>query len=240
VLEPDNPADLAAFAQTWLTLGEFDEAEHLLQRGLAESGNNHKILTTYWMTLLVTGRLEEAEQLLREMISDAGEDPPDGMRRSFQLQLAMLALAREDWSTAEEHLFASLDEYDAPGYDMDGILTLTLASYTAQRLGKKDLAKSRMELAERRLQRARLNGVDDADIFYAEASLKALQGEHQAAVTKLQEAYERGFRESWMLALDWRLEPLRKQMEFIELKTRIEHDLERSISEIRSTQVATL
>lgn len=240
VLEPDNPADLAAFAQTWLTLGEFGEAEQLLQEGLAESGNNHKILTTYWMTLLVTGRLEEAEQLLREMISDAGEDPPDAMRRGFQLQLAMLALAREDWSTAEEHLAASLDEYDAPGYDMDGILTLTLASYTAQRLGKEDLAKSRMELAERQLQRARLNGVNDADIFYAEASLKALQGEHQAAVAKLQEAYERGFREGWMLALDWRLEPLRKQMEFIELKTRIEHDLERSISEIRDTQVAAL
>jgi hypothetical protein len=66
----------------------------------------------------------------------------------------------------------------------------------------------------------------------------ALQGDADAALDKLQQAYDRGFRESWMLALDWRLEPLRGKVDFIELKTRMEQDLEQSLAEIRSLSVA--
>jgi TolB-like protein/Flp pilus assembly protein TadD len=240
MLEPENPADLSAYAMTWMTLGDHDEAEQLLQQGMAVAGRNEKILHTYWLNLLVTGRLEEAESLVREMIRDAGEDPPESMQRNFHLQLAMLALARGDWTSAESQLVASLDGDDSPGYNMDRIYALSLGSLTATNLDDNELATERLEAAQRDLQRARVNGVNDANIFYSEAALMALQGETEAALGKLQQAYERGFRESWMLTIDWRLKPLRDEVDFIELQSRIERDLELNVAEIRSQSLAAL
>jgi TolB-like protein/Flp pilus assembly protein TadD len=240
MLEPENPADLAAFAMTWMTLGDHEEAEQLLQQGMAVAANNHKLQSTYWLNLMVNGRLEEARSLVNEMMRNAGEDPPDALRRGLHLQMAMLAMAGEDWIGAESHLVTSLEGDDAPGYDMDRIYALTLGVITARQTHQPDLAGERLETANRLLQRARVNGVNDANIFYSEAALMALRGEPDAAVSKLQEAYNRGFRENWMLTLDWRLEPLRGQVEFIELKTRIEQDLERSLAEIRSLSLASL
>jgi TolB-like protein/Flp pilus assembly protein TadD len=240
MLEPDNPADLSAFAMTWMTLGDFQESEQLLQQGMAVAGNNHKLQSTYWLNLLLTGRLEEAESLIRDMLKTAGENPPESMLRGIHVQLAMLAMARKDWAGAESELAASLASDDTPGYNMDRIYALTLGSMTARRLDNPELAQQRLETANRELQRARVNGVNDAHIFYSEAALMALQGETEAAVSKLQEAYDRGFRETWMLALDWRLDPLRKQVNFIELKTRIEQDLEHSLAEIRSISLASI
>ncbi len=240
MLEPGNPADLAAFAKTWMALGAYDEADQLLQQGMAEAGNNQKVLSTYWMNLLVTGRLEEAERLVREMIAHSGPQPPESLRRGFQMRLALLALARQDWPGAEAQLAANLEGNDAPGYHMDRIFALSLAAYTATKLGDSKLADSRLQTAERELQRARLNGVNDADIFYSEAALKAMRGKNQAAVAGLEQAYERGFREKWLLDMDWRLELLRNEENFIALKTRIEQDLERSVAEIQNNLVASL
>ncbi|HET6564631.1 MAG TPA: tetratricopeptide repeat protein [Xanthomonadales bacterium] len=240
MLEPENPADLAAFAMTWMTLGDFNEAEQVLQQGIAVAGNNHKLQSTYWLNLLLTGRLEEAEALVREMIKAGGDEPPESIRRGSQLQLAMLALARNEWAAAETQLAASLEGDDTPGYNMDRIYALTLGAITASRVDNKELATQRLDAARRELQRARVNGVDDANIFYSEAALMALEGDLEEAVAKLQQAYDKGFREKWMLALDWRLEPLRDQVEFIELKTRIEQDLEHSLAEIRSLSLAAL
>jgi TolB-like protein/Flp pilus assembly protein TadD len=240
MLEPENPADLSAFAMTWMTLGDYQESEQLLQQGIAVAGNNHKLQSTYWLNLLLTGRLEEAESLVREMLKEAGENPPESMLRGIHLQLAMLAMAKQDWAGAESELTASLAGDDTPGYNMDRIYGLTLGSITATRLDNPELAQQRLETANRELQRARVNGVNDANILYSEAALMALQGETETAISKLQQAYERGFRENWMLALDWRLEPLRKQVDFIALKTRIEQDLEHSLAEIRSISLASI
>jgi tetratricopeptide (TPR) repeat protein len=240
LLAPENPADLAALAKTWMALGEFQEAEELLQQGMSNAGNNHQIVAAYWLTLLVSGRLEEANSLVRETMAAAGDNPPELVKQTFQKQLAILALAREDWEEAESHLATSLESEDATGYDVDRIFSLTLGSVTAAHLGKDKLAKSRLEAADRKIQRARLNGVNDADIYYSEATLMAMRGESEEAVGKLEDAYNRGFRESWLLSMDWRLEQLRKNVEFIALKTRIERDVERSVAEIRSTSLAIL
>jgi len=240
ILEPANPADLAAFAKTWMALGEYEEAEKLLEQGMAEAGNNQKLLSTYWLNLLVSGRLEEADRLLREMIASSGPQPPETLRRSLQLQMGLLAMARQDWQSAEAQLAASLEGDAVLGYNRDWIFALSLGSFTASKLGQAELAESRLQTAERELQRARINGVNDAEIYYSEAALLALRGQNEAAVASLQQAYERGFRENWMLELDPRLEALRDEGDFIALKTRIEQDLERDLAEIRATSLAAL
>jgi len=240
LLESGNPADLAAFAKTWMVLGEYDEAEQLLQQGMETAGNNQALLSTYWLNLLMTGRLEEAERLVRELMASSGELSSETLRRGFHLQLGLVAMAREDWKSADVQLAASFEGNETPGYNMDRIYALSLAALTADRLGDKQLAAFRLETVERELQRARINGVDDANIYYSEAAIKALRGQQQQAVASLQEAYARGFREGWKLEMDWRLDDLRDDSDFIALKTRIEQDLERSLAEIRRNSLAAL
>jgi len=240
MLQPDSPADLSTFARAWSVLGEYDESERVIQDGMAAAGLNQKVQYIHWLNLMLTGRLEEAEQLVREMIAAAGEDPPPMLQREFQLQNALLALARQDWAKAESELAASLEGETTPGYHMDRILAMSLAVVTARRLGDTKSAEQRLVNAEREIQRARLNGVDDADIYYSEGALLALRGEPEAAIAKLQQAYERGFREGWMLKIDWRLEGLRDEADFVDLKARIETDLESTVTEIRGLSLAKL
>ncbi len=94
--------------------------------------------------------------------------------------------------------------------------------------------------AERKIRRGRLNGVDDPGIYYNEAVLLAMRSEPAKAMEKLREAYEKGFREQWVLEIDGRLEPLRQQPEFITLMDRIRDDLTQARIEIEALALAEL
>jgi hypothetical protein len=56
----------------------------------------------------------------------------------------------------------------------------------------------------------------------------------EQAIASLQAAYERGWRQGWVLEIDGRLDPLRDQPEFLELQRRIEQD----IAQARATVLA--
>ena len=156
------------------------------------------------------------------------------------MQLGMLAMIRKDFATAREHLTAAVSEEDNPAWGGDEIMVLTLASLALEQTGDEDQAQSLLADAERIIRRARLNGVDDPNIYYAEGVLLALRDNHDAALQKLQQAYERGFREKWVLEVDGRLDPLRDRPEFLLFKDRIEEDLALALAEIRSMALASL
>jgi len=105
-------------------------------------------------------------------------------------------------------------------------------------VGKHEEAESRLVEAERKVQRARLNGVDDPDIYYTEAVLLAMRDQPERALEKLDQAYQRGFRELWALNIDFRLDSLREQPGFIALKKRITDDVSRALAEIKSVNLA--
>ena len=90
------------------------------------------------------------------------------------------------------------------------------------------------------MHRARLNGIDDAGMYYDQAVLFVLRGEHQQALASFEEAYERGWRQSWFLRMDHRLDPLREHPRFIEFSQRIEDAVDRARAEIRNLKVARL
>jgi TolB-like protein/Flp pilus assembly protein TadD len=240
LLEPDNPADTAALAKTWMALGEMDEAEKLLTAGLDKSSQNFILLDAYWLNLLVTRRFEEAERLAREVMADAGEDPPAALQRMFKLHLGMIALAKQDLPTAAQYLDLAISAQEKDGFDNDEILTLTLASMVAQRLGNDAQAAALLDKAERKLARSRLNGVDSPDIYYAEAAVSALRGATAEALDKLQQAYDRGFRELWLLAMDWRWDGVRNEAKFVDLSARMRQDIDQALAEIRSLGLAVL
>jgi hypothetical protein len=90
------------------------------------------------------------------------------------------------------------------------------------------------------VRRARLNGVDDPAIYYTEAIMFALRDNVGPALEKLQQAYDRGFRERWLMDIDRRLDSLRDQPEFIALINQIDDDISRALTEIQSLAVASI
>jgi len=239
-LEPENPADIGALAKTWVLLGRYDEAETLLQSAMQQAGQNFNLLSVYWLKLFINRQFEEAERLVREMMDDSGNDVPASLLRMFNMQLGMIALAREDYPAARQFFEGAINPEEEGAYDTDEILTLTLSALVTGRLGDTDTAEKRLREAERKLTRARLNGVDDPYIYYSEAALLAMRDDTAAALGKLQEAYDRGFRDFWLLKLDRRLDALREQEPFVQLKERMAEDINKALAEIQSLGLAAI
>lgn len=239
-LEPDNPEDISALAKTWIMLGELEEAEKLILQGLEQSGKNAKLLNTHWQMLMAARRFEEAQGLIREQMAEYGENIPAAMQRKFDFQLGMIALVQEDYPRAEQLLSAAISDEDNPAYSGDEIFIMTLASTASRLVGKPEEADERLLAAERKVKRARLNGVDDPGIYYTEAVLLAMKRDPEQAMQKLKQAYDRGFRERWLLEIDGRLDPLRGQPEFIAFKNQLTDDINKALAEIQSARVAAL
>ena len=239
-LQPDNPEDIASLARTWVLLGDVDEAERLLLEGMAASPHNANLRNSYWMVLMVSKRFEEAEQLVRELKAGFGDDLPGALQRRFDFQLGLLAMIQEEFPVAREYLVAALSEEDNPAWSGDEIMTLTLASLALERTGEGAQASDLLEDARRMIRRARLNGVDDPNIYYSEGVLLSMQDDPDGALQKLQEAYDKGFREYWVFEVDGRLDPLRDHPDFLLLKDRVADDLTRALAEIRSLALAMM
>lgn len=233
-LQPENPEDIASMARTWILLGDLDAAEQLLVEGMEASPNNMTLREAYWMLLVVSKRFEKAEQVVKELKAEYGDDVPEYMRRHFNFRLGLLSMIREDFPAARDYLNAAMSPEDTPAWSGDEVMILTLGSEAQRLTGDTEQSQALLTSAERIIRRARLNGVDDPGIYYAEGVLKTLRGDHEAAMQKLQQAYERGFREEWVLEIDGRLDPLRDQPEFAMFRERVSEDLGQALAEIRS------
>ncbi|MEE4218019.1 MAG: tetratricopeptide repeat protein [Xanthomonadales bacterium] len=239
-LQPDNPEDIASLARTWVMLGDVAEAERLLVEGMEAAPNNANLKNVHWMALMVSKRFEEAERFVHEMKADFGESIPEVMQRRFDFQLGMLAMIRGDFASARELLVSAVSEEDDPAWSGDEIMVLTLASLAFEQTGDSEQALSLLRDAERVIRRARLNGVDDPNIYFSEGVVLTLRNDLDGALRKFQQAYDRGFRELWVLEIDGRLDPLRDRPEFLLFKDRIVDDVGRALVEIRSLALATL
>ena len=239
-LQPENPEDIAALARAWLLLGDAEEAERLLRGGLEIAPENAKLQDTWWIALVTTRRYEEADRLVREQIREYGDELPEAQRRHFNLRLGMVALNRHDYAAARDFLANAIGVEGDAAWNTDEVMTVTLASLAFERTGDADEAARLLQRAERKIQRARLNGVDNPGIYYSEAVLFTLRNQPAEAIEKLRAAYERGFRERWVLDIDSRLDPLRERPEFQNFADRIAEDVAQAMTEIRSLSLASL
>jgi len=239
-LQPENPEDIAALARAWLLLGDADEAERLLRGGLEIAPENAKLQDTWWIALVTTRRYEEADRLVREQIREYGDELPEAQRSHFNLRLGMVALNRHDYAAARDLLASAIGVEGDAAWNSDEVMTVTLASLAFERTGDADEAARLLQRAERKIQRARLNGVDNPGIYYSEAVLFTLRNQPAEAIGKLRAAYERGFRERWVLDIDSRLDPLRERPEFQNFADRIAEDVAQAMTEIRSLSLASL
>lgn len=237
-LEPDSPVVIEMLAGAWASIGVTDKAEQLLLEGLEIAGDNFGLQSSYFFVLMRQGRLEKAESLLTEQFGNSIESLPEQLQQYYYFQKGMISLAARDNDGARNFFEkAMLDESDQT-WNGKQVLYATILSALHLDAGNTVLAEQRLETAERSVRRARINGVDDADIYYTESSIYALKGETGAALDSLQKAYERGFRAVWMLEIDLRLASIHAEPQFAEIKQQIEKDIVQARTEVESFALA--
>ncbi len=239
-LQPEDPQDIGALAQAWLTLGATEEAEDVVSRGLELHPNNVQLQNVYWQVLLAGDRIEEAKSMAGQWLSEAGEDAPPFMTQLYNTQMGLLTFKEGDLAAAAELLTAALEANEADKYDGFHVFIVTMTATVYKMKGDSAEFERLLTLAQRDLQRARVNGVDNPDIDYSEAVVLALDDQTNAAIEKLQEAYDGGFRVAWLLEIDPRIDSLRDHPEFIAINARINRDVESALEEVRLLAMASL
>ncbi|MDX1461069.1 MAG: tetratricopeptide repeat protein [Xanthomonadales bacterium] len=237
-LEPESPVVIGTLAQVWMDLGEFDRSEELLLEGLELASDNADLKNQYYFLMLVSGRLEEAERVVNEQYGSDIEALPDRFRRFYHFQIGMINVIRGDLDLGRDHMEQALSFEEERNFDGNQMFMLTMASSLNAALGAKDRAAEHLNLAERQVRRARLNGVDDPGIYYTESSIFVQRGEYQRAIDALRAAYERGWRQGWVLELDTRLDPIRNDPGFVEIQRQVQQDISSARAEVLSQQVA--
>ncbi len=239
-IEPESPVVIGTMARAWMELGEVDRAEQLLHAGLEMASDNTELKVQYYFLMLVSGRIEEAERVVREQYGESIADLPDRFQRFYHFQMGMISVVKGDLVSARDSLELAINFDDSQSFDGDQLITLTMASFLNDRLGDSERAEQHLLSAERAVRRARINGVDDAGIYYTESSIFILRGEKELAIAALQEAYNRGWRQSWLLNLDSRLDPLRNEPAFLEIERQINEDVSKARAEVLALKVVGL
>ena len=239
-LEPESPIIISTMAKAWLELGEVEESERVLLSGLEIASDNADLKSQYFFLLLVAGRLEEAERVVKDQFGDDISGLPENFQRYYHFQMGLIYVIRGELESARDFLELAINPDENQGLDDGQVFALTMAALINQELGYTEAAEQHLDTAERLVSRARINGVDNAGIYYNQTILFALRGEKEQAVEAFRQAYERGWRESWVLKIDYRLDLLRDIPEFVEIERQIEEDVARARAEILDLKVVTL
>jgi TolB-like protein/Flp pilus assembly protein TadD len=237
-LEPDSPVVIETLASAWESVGAEDEAERLLVNGLELANENYGLRTNYFFLLLRQDRLEEAKRFLHEQFGDSVDGLPEQHQQYYYFQKGMISLVAGDKNSARIELEKAISDDFDQGWQGEQVFFMTLSSALQLEAGNTELAEQRLTSAERAIRRARLNGVDNADIYYTESSIHAMRGESGAALESLQTAYDRGFRGVWMLKMDLRMDSLRQDPRFVAIKQQIEKDITEARIEVESFALA--
>jgi len=238
-LEPNSPVVIETLAGAWASVGVTDKAEDLLLTGLEIAGDNFGLQSNYFFLLLEQGRLEKAESLLSEQFGDSIDELPEQLQQFYYFQKGMISLVAGDKDAARKFFENAMGDDSDQVWNREQVTYATILSALYEDAGDAELAEKRLVSAERSVRRARINGVDDADIYYTESIIHALRGETEAALDSLQVAYERGFRGAWLLEIDLRLESIHTEPQFAAIKQKIEKDMVQARHQVESSAFAT-
>ena len=237
-LEPESPPVAVTMAKAWLDLGALRKAEEVVLAGLESAEKNAELQTLYLRLLLIDGRLEEAERVVRELHGENPESLPSRFQRYYYAQMALIHAEKNDWAAARDVMEQSVALEGAGLPDEAQLEALSMAALYNKQLGEAERAEPFLAEAERIVLRERVNGVDTSWIYYSEAVLHALRDEFELALGSLEAAYNRGWRQYWVLRMDKRLISLRNQPRFIRLSERMNEDIQAARREVGEIQVA--
>jgi TolB-like protein/Tfp pilus assembly protein PilF len=239
-LDPDNPQAIQMLSKAWLELGNTERAEELLQEAMLIAGDNMELKGQYFQLLLLDGRLEEAEATVKDIYGTDVDVLPENFQRYYHQQMGLIRMVARDLPAALSEFEQAINPDEDIAFKGDQLFNLTAAAFLHDVVGDPERARERLAQAERALNRARVNGVDSPDIYYTASVIDVLHEDYEGAVEALQAAYERGWRQTWILDIDGRLEPLHGMPAYIELRRAIESDLQQARAEIESLAMAML
>lgn len=231
-LDPESPAVVQALAKTWMELGDYEQSMALLEEALAQAGDNRDLKSQYFNLLLLDGRLEEAESVVRDIFGPDVENLPENFQRQYHFLMGLIHVVDRELPAALAEFEQAVNPSEVVTFDQDQLMTLTMTAFLHRQVGDPELAQERLAQAERALNRAEVNGIDHPDLYYTRSVIDILNDDHDAAMADLRQAYDKGWRQAWVLEIDGRLDPIRDRAEFIELRQAIEEDLRRARREI--------
>ena len=239
-IDPDSPQVIQMLSKAWLELGNTERAEELLQEAMDIAADNMELKGQYFQLLLLDGRLEEAESMVRDIFGAEVDVLPESFQRYYHQQMGLIRLVARDLPAALVEFEQAINPEEDGAFKGDQLFSLTAAAFLHDIVGDPDLARERLAQAERALNRARVNGLDNPDIYYNESVIDVLREDYEGAVEALQAAYDRGWRQTWVLDIDGRLEPLHEMPAYIELRRTIEKDIQQARAEIESLAMAMI
>lgn len=237
-LQPHNAQVVIAMAKAWMDLGDFDQADSVMYAGLESSHENVEFRTHYLFQLTMQNRVEAAEGSLIDSFGQDVSSLPAAIQRMYHYHAALISDIRGEPVQERNHLELAINSDETQLYNNSQIFILSTVSLLHSALGNTELAEQRLSTAERVVGHARLNGMDDAEIYYDVACLFALRGEKQRALQSLRQAYEKGWRLHWLLNRDKRLDSLRDEPAFQEIRQQISDDVARARETVSKLQLA--
>ena len=239
-LDPANTAVIIVMARAWIALGEFEAAEKVLLVGREQAHSNVDIKLQHLTLLLIEGRAEDAQRVINQTFGKDFSILPEAALRTYHHRKGLLEASQGNYVQALEHLEQALDPDETKRYDDNQVFILSTVSLLHRALGDPEKAEQRLQAAERVVGHARVNGIDNTEIYYSIAAIFALRGENTRAMQTLQKVYNKGW--GWfytfMLKGDGRMDSLRDDPAFIRLQQQITDDQNHARLEVQKLQAA--
>ena len=227
-LDPENVVVINTMATAWMELGEFGEAEKVWLAGLERNKRSVELKVQYLTMLLIERRVEDAEQMILRLFGNDVASLSDGYQRTYHYFMGLLSAVKSEFPSTRDHFELVIDPVEGQLFDRNQIFVLTTASLINNHLGEAGTAEEQLLTAERVVGHARINGIDNADIYYSVTSLFALRGDRERALQTLWQAYDRGFRQNWLLENDGRIDNLRDEPAFSAIRKQIANDIKQA------------
>lgn len=188
---PDSMTVTIRLARSYSSMGQYDKALNLLNDVLRRDPDNEIVLYRLGQLLMDRGEPEQARVHLERMYAISPRFA-DGL-----FLLGKAAFARKDYTAAEHFFSAAIRENPK---DTSFRIWLSNALIEAGKRGEaKKLLVSSMSVAGQR---------DRAGILYNLACIEALEGNHEQALSRLEEAAQEGFADADLLAANKDFTPL--------------------------------
>ena len=236
-IQPDSVAAINRFASAWIDLGEYEEAGGVLLNGMEVAKGNVDVEHEYVTLMLIENRADEAERRIYDLFGDTSSLPAK-IQRLSHFNLALLAGVRQDVPLVLENLKLALDPSESQLLNNNKFFVLTMLSALHTRFGDPELGEQYLQTAERVVGHARLNGIDDGDIYYLVSCLFALRGEKERAIQSLQQASEKGWHRYWLFENDIRFSSIENEPKYMAILKNLADARQVARSEVQSIRSA--
>lgn len=235
-VDPQNPKAIQQLSKAWMELGDLERADELLREAIEIAGSNADVLGQKFMLRIIQERLEEAEQVVGDIFGPDVDALPENFQRLYHFHLGLVRMINEDMEQALNEFEQSISSMPGSKFDGNQLFALNASAFLHDRLGHPELSEQRLRQAEALVRHATENDLDGSDLHYNNSLILAMRGELEESLGALELAYQKGWRQVWVLSLDRRLEALQGLPGFINLRQRMLDDVEQARETVRSRQ----